>query len=208
MRGIAVDIDNVLSATNIFWAQELEKQFGNPEGLTPEQIWKKYVLTSNVPHWQTPEAKKWMDYARHSLEFQETIPLIENANHVVNKIHEIIPVVGYITARWEFIRETTESWLWKHDFPRAPVHMRPLGTEDMHAMEWKASFLPTLYPEVAAHIDDDIHLLEYLPHDYKGTIFLYKHTKYPETPVDVVVCEEWDTVLTEVSKRFGHYENQ
>ncbi len=202
-RGIALDIDNVLSATNMFWAEQLEALFGNPEGLTPEELWKKYILTSNVPHWQTPEAIEWMEHARNSPEFQRTIPLIENANHIVNKIHQIIPVKAYVTARWECIRESTEAWLWSHDFPKAPVYMRPMDTEHMKSMEWKASVLPHLYPDVMGIVDDDIRLLEYLRHDYPGTIFLYKHTKYPETPVEVVVCEEWDSVLTEVSKRYG-----
>lgn len=202
-RGLALDIDNVLSATNLYWAQEMHKLYGNPEGLTPEEVVQKYVLTSDVPYWQTPEAIEWMAEARVSNELQAELPLIENAHHVVNKISEIVPIKAYITARWERIREKTEAWLWKHEFPNAPVFMRPEDTEHLRAMEWKAQFLPTMYPEIVGIVDDDPRLIQYLSDDYPGTIFLYKNTEHRETPIDVIKCADWNAVLKEVTRQYG-----
>lgn len=202
-QGIALDIDNVLSATNVYWAEELSKQFGNPEGLTGEQVWEKYIFADRVPHWQTPEARAWMEDARNSNEKQINVPLIENANHMVNKINAIIPVKAYITARWESVRQETEAWLWKHEFPNAPVYMRPMDTEHIKAMEWKAQFLPTLYPDIVGIVDDDTNLIKFLSDDYPGTVFLYRNSEHRETKADIVKCKNWNTVLEEITKRYG-----
>ncbi len=202
-KGIAVDIDNVLSDTNLYWAQTLHKLFGGPEGKTPEELAQEYVLAQHIPHFQTPEAKEWMDQFRHSGEGHYELPLIENANHMVNKLLEIVPITAYVTARWEVVRDTTEAWLWKHDFPMAPVYMRPMDTTDLHAFEWKARFLASKWPEMVGIIDDDPSLIKFLPDDYQGTIFLYKNTEHKEVSFPVIQCKGWNEVLEEVTKHYG-----
>jgi len=201
-HGLALDIDNTLSASNIHWAKELERLYGNPTGMTPEELCEKYMLSSHVPHWkESPEAQEWMEQARRSPEIHHEYPLIENAKHMVNKIDAIIPITAYVTARWEVVREATEAWLWKHEFPAAPVYMRPMNAPGT-AHFWKGTFLPTLYPEVQGIVDDDPRLLEHMPEDYKGTIFLYKTQEHIETPIEVVKCAKWEDVLTAVEKRY------
>lgn len=202
-KGIALDIDNVLSATNLHWARVLAEKFGTPDGLTPEETVAPYILAHHVPHWQIPEAEKWMESARKGGEVQYDLPLIENANHMVNKVNAIIPIKAYVTARSEVVRNRTEAWLWKHDFPRAPVYLRPPGNENDQPNIWKAAFLPTLWPEVIGIVDDDPRLIEYLSDDYQGTVFLYKNTEHKEVSFPVIQCKGWNEVLEEVTKRFG-----
>lgn len=202
MPGLALDIDNVLCATNIYWAEELQKIAGNPENLTPQEISDKYVLADKVPYWQTPDALAWMHKARTLNEFSDNLGLIENADHVVNKIHRLIPIVAYITARWETLRESTESWLWRHEFPAAPVYMRPMQATAIKGYEWKAEFLSSHYPGIVGIVDDERRVVEHLPRDYPGTVFLYKNPLHLETDVDVVLCKDWDAVLQAVTERY------
>lgn len=204
MNGIAIDIDNVLSATNLHWARELHKLFGYPEEKTPEEIMEGHVLAQHVTHWQTPEGKAWMDEFRRSNEKHAELPLIENANHMVNKVNAVVPVAAYITARWESVRENTEAWLSKHDFPKAPIYMRPMDTDGKtHAFEWKAQFVASQWPEIDAIVDDDPSLIEHLPEDYQGAVFLYRNTEHKEVSFPVIQCRGWEEVLKEVTERYG-----
>src|SRR5947208_3629562 len=98
-KGLAVDIDETLSETVIYWVTEMQKLFGNPENLTVAEMIIKYGHPKNVPHWQTEEAKEWREERKHSDEIHETLPLIEHADKSVKMINEIIPIVCYITAR-------------------------------------------------------------------------------------------------------------
>ena len=96
---IALDIDETLSWTgsypfcnmeNIsercgvysggYWMQEMQKLFGNPEGLSVEEMFGRYKLCQNVPYWQNnPAAKQWMSERRACPETQRDLPVIDKA---------------------------------------------------------------------------------------------------------------------------------
>jgi hypothetical protein len=60
-RGLALDIDETLSATNVAWFQRLVTLFGNPEPeLSVAQLVRKYHLAQNNPAWQSDDAQQWM----------------------------------------------------------------------------------------------------------------------------------------------------
>jgi 5'(3')-deoxyribonucleotidase len=202
-RGIALDIDETLADTNVHWARQLAATFGNPTELSPEELAAKHGYMEQVPHWQTEEAYQWMDHARHSSEFQETIPLIENAHAVVQRVQKIVPVVAYLTARPERTRQGTENWLAKHDFPNAPVIMRPNHLGHEHINEWKAKTLTSSYPSIVGIVDDDARIIEHLPQGYPGVVFLYDAETFdaPEG-LAVIPVKTWDDVLAKVEEFF------
>lgn len=205
--GIALDIDETLSATNRFWITMLAERFGNPENLSHDEIIARYRYTQHVPFWQTPEALAWMEGARNSDEIQEALPLIENANHVVNQLQKVVPIAAYITARPERVRGGTLTWLSRHGFPDAPLLMRPEGLDykDGNSGKWKAELLALLYPMVWGIIDDNVDVVSHLPSDYRGVVFLYDHDREDVTRTDikVVAVKKWEKMFSAVSA-FAH----
>lgn len=199
-EGIAIDIDETLAATNRFWIAALMERFVNPDNLTHDEIVTRYRYTQKVPFWQTPEALSWMEEARISDALQEAIPLIENSNHVVEKLQQVTSIAGYLTARPECVRSGTKKWLAKHGFPEAPLVMRPDHLSTESASTWKGQFLASLYPRVWGIIDDNPSILAQLPKGYKGTIFLYDHPEELDSHgIHVVHVRTWDDVLPAVS---------
>lgn len=198
-RGLALDIDETLSRTTRFWMEQLQKRFGNPENLTPDALMEKYGYAENVPYWQIPEALKLMDLYRHSNEFQETIPLIENSNFVIQKINERMPIAIYITARPSVVEEGTKKWLAKHNFPEAIIITRPKNVSVEKTSEWKTRILENLYPEIIGIIDDQPALVNAFSKDYKGTIYLYNNIEHPRTDIHIVPCKTWDDVFKKVT---------
>jgi len=197
--GLGVDIDETLAWTVGHWVKEMQKLFGNPENLTVKELVDKYSYTQNVPYWQTPEAEAWMEEKRKSDDFQKEIPLIENANHFLNKINDVIPIAAYITIRPQSVSEGTQHWLEKHNFPKAPIIFRPSKIPTKEGNKWKAKLLKELYPQIIGFIDDSAHVIEALSEDYKGKIFHYN--KIPaKTKLKVTNCDNWQAVYEEVKK--------
>lgn len=193
--GLGIDIDQTLSWTLGYWFEELKKRFGNPENLTTKEIIAKYRYSHHVPYWQTPAARAWMEEQRNSNDIQTQLPLIENANHVVQKIMLIAPIVAYITTRPESVISGTTRWLAKHNFPNLPIVARAPDVALRDGNQWKAEILPELYPEINGIIDDDPELVDKLPGDYPGAVYLYDVLDTPaRTKLDVVACKTWDNV--------------
>jgi len=90
IKGIALDIDETLSDTNNHWFDHMLK-FQPLEGLSKKETVKKYKFIEHVPGWDNKEVLAHMGTLMHSNDFNETIPLIEDANHIVNKINKTIP---------------------------------------------------------------------------------------------------------------------
>lgn len=203
IKGIALDVDETLSFTAEYWVSELSRKFGNPEGLSPREVFQKYRLIQNYPHWQTKEVYDWMEEARTSNELQKVLPLIENSNHFVNKINEIVPITCYITARPYSVLEGTSYWLEKHGFPKADILIRP---ENMSYEEgtsvWKAKMLAELYPQVLGIVDDNPSIIDHVPKNYKGYVFLYDFPEYISTSKNIFICPTWEDVLTKVKELF------
>lgn len=197
-EGIVLDIDETLSDTIGYLVAGLMERFGGPEGLSADEIIKKYRYTWNVPCWQAEEPSSWVRKCCYSNdEIVQLLP-IEGAVSFVSKIHEIVPVVGYITARPECVMEGTKKWLAKHGFPDAPVICRPKGVTGIEMNKWKAGVLKDLYPKVKGIIDDNFGIVEYLD-DYEGDVFFYN----TESSEMGTACVDWSTVYEEVKKRFG-----
>jgi uncharacterized HAD superfamily protein len=203
IQGLALDIDETLSWTVGYWMEQMLINFGNPENLTPHELVKKYRYSQNVPYWQTPEGYKWIEEKRRDNSIQIDIPLIENANLVVQEINKIIPIVAYVTARPVVIKEGTQQWLKKHKFPDAPIIMAPDSIKIEGRSEWKARVMETLFPEVLGIIDDNPEFIDFLSKDYPGTIFLYDNYEYNSLVGNIIPCPNWDEVYKEVKKRFS-----
>lgn len=200
--GLALDIDETLSDTNIFWFTKLSELFGSPEGLSPREIAAKYRYSQNVPYWQTGEALAWMEAARHGNEIQTILPLIEDALHTVEAIHRIVPIVAYVTARPESVREGTLTWLRTHGFPEAPLIMKPQDIPTDEGVRWKAAILTEQYPHIMGIVDDHPGLVEALPPLYAGTVFLYNFNSPVVTNLSVVVCPLWSDVYAAVQQQY------
>ncbi|HEY0220733.1 MAG TPA: hypothetical protein VGC58_00745 [Candidatus Paceibacterota bacterium] len=201
LQGLALDIDETLADSNTHWFDHMYK-FHPPENISLKEIMKKHKFVEEVKGWETEEAFKHMESLLHSEEFNEAIPLIEDSNHVVNKINKIIPIVAYITARPITVKNSTENWLKKHGFPSAPIIMREknikaTATDLSSRNKWKAEILKDLYPNVTGIIDDNAvlaHELENLK--YEGTLYLYgPNTEEFNHYKHVITCPTWGSVL-------------
>lgn len=196
--GLVLDIDETLSGTVGFWVEQLQERFGNPENLTPKEIVAKYRYTQLVPYWQSKEALEWMEQARENNSLQEALPLIENANHIVQQIDKIIPIVGYLTIRPQAVIEGTKTWLRKHDFPQVDVLARPVGLATADGNKWKADVLHALYPQVVGIIDDNPAVAKHLPRDYQGTVYLFDSEEAVKCEIKVIPCKTWGDVHAQV----------
>eukprot|EP00164_Ancoracysta_twista_P008560 GFYU01012411.1.p1 GENE.GFYU01012411.1~~GFYU01012411.1.p1 ORF type:complete len:230 (-),score=56.54 GFYU01012411.1:55-744(-) len=209
VKGIVLDIDETLSATNIYWMSELSRLFGNPEGLSPEELAKKYHLAQNVPHWQTQQAAlDWMQDMRECMRTGEDLPVIESAvTGVAALLEHGISIVGYMTVRPRKTTQSTIRWLKTHGFPvDIPVVAKP---DDIHFTKgntWKAQSLEALYPLVQGIVDDNPSVVRNLSASYEGHVFLYAHPDIPDDitvesrPKGVTPCETWPTVVEAVTK--------
>ena len=202
IRGLALDIDETISHTAKYWVDVLTVKFGNPEGLTAREIFRKYRRIQEYPHWKTKEALEWMEWAKQADEIQQDIPLIENANHIVNKINKIIPMVCYITARPSKVLNGTKKWLSKHGFPKAEIITSPKSIGHIEASKWKMDLLIKLYPEVVGIVDDNLKIVDNLPKNYKGIVFIYDIERNISNKKNIISCATWEDVFREVKKKF------
>lgn len=207
LEGIALDIDETLADSNTHWFQSMHKHYPL-EDADINRVMAEYKFIEEVPGWGTREAYAHMESLMHSEEFNETVPLIENANHTVNSIHKILPVLAYITARPQTVIDATKRWLDKHGFPHAEIICRPSDTKATHTdlndrNAWKAQVLTKLYPQISGIIDDNkglAHELQKL--NYKGVLYLYgKESDEFSNNRHVVVCPTWNSVLENINAR-------
>ncbi len=202
-QGLVLDIDETLSWTVAHWMKEMQERFGNPEGLSVEEMVARYRFSYNVPYWQTDEAMAWLEEARHQNELQESLPVIEGANETARAINEIVPIVGYLTIRPHVVIPGTRSWLEKHDFPEGIIIAKPDGITHAEGNRWKAEVLRFLFPEVIGIIDDNPDLLEYLTPDYEGEVYLFGSETIDSTGLRVIPCKTWSNVYEQVKAIHG-----
>ncbi|MBI3985034.1 MAG: hypothetical protein HY344_03810 [Candidatus Levybacteria bacterium] len=202
LHGLALDIDDTLSFTALYWVENLTKKFGNPDNLTASEIINKYKILQRYPHFKNAQAQAWMKKARSTSRVQEFLPLIENSNHIVNKINKIVPIVCYLTIRPERAIEGTRKWLEKHNFPKAPIITRPRYVHYSKGSLWKVKVLKYLFPYVSGIVDDSYSLIANMPNDYKGTVFLYYYHQDMAKKPNHIYCKDWKDVLLKVKERF------
>lgn len=200
ITGLALDIDETLSFTIGYMMEELIKKMGNPENLTAKEIARKYRHTDNIPYWQGIEVEKILNIIVNSNEIQKELPLIENANKVVQKINKIIPIVAYITVRPTSVFDGTKFWLKKHGFPKATIITKPRNISRKDGNKWKAKVLEYLYPQVVGIVDDNTGLSPFFSKKYKGVIYVYDSTEEGRKDINVIPCEDWETVAKKVKE--------
>lgn len=200
-KGFALDIDETLSATNVKWFEEMFELFWNPENLTPIQAADKYWIAQKAPYFQDKqEITDWMHIKRQDNDFQELLPLIWNANEIYNKIHEEnIEITLYITARPESVKNWTEKWLKKNNFPNSEIILRPDSLDHKYSNLWKASVLEILYPEIDWIVDDNLDLIKFISQDYKWIICAYTHD-LDFWKRNIVSCKTHNDVINYLSK--------
>ena len=203
-EGLALDIDDTLSRTFRYWAGQMRKLFGNPENLSVDEIVLKYNRAQNVPYWQSKEAKAWRKNHITSNELQTKLPLIPDSKIFIDKISNIVPLVAYITTRPESVIEGTKIWLENNNFPTLPIICRPDGIPHEKGSEWKAKILEKLEQQVKGMVDDNPNLLNFLPSNYKGIIFMYDNN-FVDTKLNAIPCRDWETVYEEVKNAFKNY---
>ena len=203
--GIALDIDETLSWTLGHWIEEMQNRFGNPENLSVRDLINKYRYPENVPYWQTQEALDWKEDARNNDSLQTKLGLMPGAVEGVAALIKIVPISVYITVRPVTILNGTKVWLKEHGFPTAEIIAKPVTVAHADGNKWKAEKLVELYPRVQGVVDDNAGLLQFLPADYKGHVFLYNHKTIPDSPQqNVYACPEWKSVVQQVEKVFSN----
>lgn len=201
-KGFALDIDDTLAMSAHFYFHAMLERYGSPESLSAVELWRKYRYLENVEYWQEDEMTEWLYAQFWDHQKVESIPLIEDAHHTLQKIEQIVPISCYLTLRREKIRPPTESWIKKHGFPDRPVVMHDNETPYEKGHAWKAEFLVKNYPTVLGLIDDNASVIQHLPPEYPGFIFLYDYPEYPhDTGLNIIPCATWDMVYEEIKKR-------
>jgi ubiquinone/menaquinone biosynthesis C-methylase UbiE len=206
VEGICLDIDDTLSATNFFWAQNHMRNFGNPEGLTAEEIIRKYRYVSNVPYWGNNEcAEEWILQNCQSNEGRLHVSPVDGAVEAVERIGKATTLIAYLTGRTEQVVEGTRHWLDQYEFPKLEILTQPSQEtlEDMclsHAHEWKARVLEFLYPEVTGIVEDNIGLIGALSEQYEGRVYLYSHNGSIDASFDVVCCPTWIDIVRAIEQ--------
>jgi hypothetical protein len=198
--GLAVDVDDTICATNEFWSEYLLREYGNPEKLTPEQIVQKYRFVRNVPYWNEPKVRQWIDGHMNSSEGKLHLKPKEGSVKALQSLQDKINL--YLTGRPEYTNEATTEWQRREGFPAKTI----IGFPDMPLddrlisirAKWKARILEALFPEVSGIIDDDEGVAKRIDKNYPGKIFLYSYTQYNKD--NVVCCPTWSEVVYEVNR--------
>jgi hypothetical protein len=177
--GLALDIDETLAATNVAWFERCIHLFGNPEGLSVQQLVAKYHYAQNNPAWQSDAAKDWMHQQREAPEAQDGLPLIEGAIQGVQQLQKELDgiFVGYLTVRPQKVNANTLQWLQECGFPDLPLLAKPNDIPYEQGNQWKAQALHSLYPNVTGIVDDNPQVPTFAGPHYQGTIFLFGRDK-------------------------------
>ena len=202
LKGLALDIDDTLARSGEAWILGVQKQFGNPENLTIEEVKKKYRYSYNAPYWSNQTVSDWEKTTRHDNQWHLELPLIKNANHIVEKIHRLVPIVIYLTARPKSVLPGTKKWLKQYGFPEAEIVYRPADVKLPLNLAWKAKVLEYLYPQVIGMVDDHPQLAKDLSKKYRGTLYLYDyHDQAPRGDINIIPCKNWNEVLERIGKK-------
>lgn len=195
-RGLACDVDNTISVTTPEFFRRLDAIFervAEDKELSIEEMVEKYYHSMHVPQWNSRHARIVAEAILRRPSFYDALPVIDGAQQSLQRIANSIPLSAYITARPEEIAASTEKYL--QSFPKLPVITKPKELLSDTNNAWKAHVLMELYPKVSGIIDDDVRLVEALPKDYQGVVFLFGHERIPKgSPEQTYACRDWDAV--------------
>lgn len=204
-RGVVLDIDETLSATNVAWFERLADIFGNPGGESVDVLIRRFHLAQHVPFWQTPEALEWMQRQRDDPKAQDDLPLIGGAVEGAHALMRHVPVVGYCTVRPCGVNANTIKWLRENGFPDLPVVAKPTDVPFADGNKWKARVLWEMWPEVRGIVDDNPKVPILAGVSYPGNIFLFGHSSVPEGAEHATPCATWPVVVETARTLFeGH----
>lgn len=196
--GLALDIDDTLCTLGPRWYEELTKIAGHP-GLTFEEVCDQYGFFHLAPGWKDHEkVLPWIQSALHSNEYYLSLAPIEKARERVHDVITHIPIHAYITMRSAAVLPATKEWLKLYGFPDLPILCRPLEVENEAMHGWKGKALNALHPEILGIVDDDPRVIQQLPSDYAGTVFLYGGRTHDAQGRRVIPCRDWDEVYERV----------
>jgi len=198
VRGIALDIDETLSATNVAWFERLTALYGNPDGLSVPELISKYHLAQNNPAWQSEAAQAWMQAQRDAPEAQDGLPLIDGAGEGVLELSRLVPIVAYLTVRPANVAANTITWLAEKGFPAAPVVSKPVDVAFTEGNHWKARTLHELWPYVTGIVDDNPKVHMFAGNDYPGELYLFGHMQTKPEYEWAVACPTWQHVVEAV----------
>ncbi len=210
---VAIDIDDTTHTTHVFFAQQLVAEFGNPFGMTVEEIAWQFIGRL-AAYWKphvSPEVfaliKERVKYMATSNEMQLRIPLVNGAREGVEKLVKLGFETPYITDRPETIRPGTERSLTESGLPWASLTMRSLDAKSAGSA-WKAPEIMKRERPLLAIVDNSRSLpQELLKLGYAGYIFLFGRdltgtdTELPNHP-RLITCESWEAVTYYAEKFF------
>ncbi|PIR46817.1 MAG: hypothetical protein COV07_02440 [Candidatus Vogelbacteria bacterium CG10_big_fil_rev_8_21_14_0_10_45_14] len=207
-RGIYLDLDSTLFDTTNYFVGSIEVHFGRKVRLTTKSLRERFGETGqNVPFWKTPEIQAHIQELHLGEEANLCIPPIDGALEAIREISQIIEIAGYLSARPQSLLRATEQSLEEHDFPKAPIILRPTNVPLLEGTAgWKAGILAEK-KRVLGIIDDSPGMISALGSRYHGTLFLFG----PQSKADmrkalkhrnIVPLPRWSTAPDRIKKHF------
>lgn len=178
MTGIAVDIDDTICESALtITAMVLEKV--PVEGIsTARQLIEHYEQPGNVPEWQGEEAQFWIKTFFESPTIVAELPVVAGSVEILQRIHQQIPVVMYITSRMHPLHQVTVDWLEKYGFPKGQVVTRSWETK---SPSWKLEYLTTKAPHVSALVEDNFGAWSSFHGEFNGTFVWFNRYRKTAT---------------------------
>ncbi len=189
--GFACDIDGILTNTPQHSIKKVMDKFGNPERLSPEEMFKKYGYgTEPTPtYWNKEKVHTFLYQILFNNEEQRIIPVKLGVPQIIWSIHQHrVPFVAYITGRPVDVLEGTKGFLSDHGYPDLPIIARPNTVPFNFIEEWKSSILHDMFPSILGIVDDSMRLSETIHYEYKGTVYLVTERNFVSNKTCVVHC--------------------
>ena len=102
--------------------------------------------------------------------------------------------------RHPLVEQATKVWLQLNGFPAGDGTLGPADFPLEEKPLWKGGYIHAQYPELVGLIEDHPKVVESLPPDYQGTIFLYSHDSSPRDDLRVIPCPTWHDVEVAVQR--------
>jgi len=172
--GISLDLDDTIADSNIYWGTKINEITPIKKDDEIVEYIEKYKYIKKIPEWNTKAISEWVGEQLSSNSLIKKIPSNKESLLSLKIITEKHNIICYLTGRTEVILEGTSEWLSSNGFPDAPVLFYPDHLNFKNASEWKALLLCYLYPHIYLHVDDNEEIIDYLPYNYAGKMFMYK----------------------------------